>query len=153
MHFIRALGVYKLISKYYSEIGNCQQMKQKDWSSFMRTYNWGKFLSQGACKSVYCVKSMKSYDIQAVSIMDVNELRDRDMELAVKQELEVSLLCSSLVSLNICPNLVLVHSIFQSQHPVSDSLWNSKRPCPADGSDYNIIIPKVSKKDLGLYQV
>ena len=145
-----AIGSYKLLANHLSEIGNCQQMNQKAWVSFMRAHNWGKFLSSGACKDVYMVQDNVGH-VDAVSVMNIEDLRARDMELAIKQEIEVSLLCSSLVSLNICPNLVLVHSIFQSAYGVSDALWKSNRPCP-DAHAHALIVPKTSKKTKGMYQ-
>lgn len=120
-----AVGYYKILTNYMSESGNCQQLDRKGWVSFMNVHNWGKFLSSGACKNVYCVQDSISGRFDAVSVMDVVDLEERGMDLAVRQETEVALLCSALVTLNICPNLVLIHSIFQSSAPVSDALWNN----------------------------
>jgi hypothetical protein len=120
-----ALGYYKILTNYLSESGNCQQLDRKEWVNFMTAHNWGKFLSSGACKNVYCVQDSISGRFDAVSVMDVVDLEERGMDLAVRQETEVALLCSALVSLNICPNLVLIHSIFQSSAAVSDVLWNN----------------------------
>lgn len=122
-----AVGSYKLLARHLSAIDNCQMMTYASWARFMRVYNWGKFLSAGACKEVYCVQE-PSGALAAVSVMDVDDLRERDMELAITQELEIAMLCSSLVSLNICPNLVLVHSLFQSKYPAVEALW--PRNCP-----------------------
>ena len=57
--------------------------------------------------------------------MDVLDLNERGMETAIAQELEISMLCSSLVSLNICPNLVLVSSVFQSEYGPPNNLWRN----------------------------
>ena len=57
----------------------------------MRTYNWGKFLSSGACKDVYMVKNNSTGTLDAVSVMDIGDLEERGMELAIKQEIEVKL--------------------------------------------------------------
>jgi hypothetical protein len=62
--------------------------------------------------------------------MDVNDLNARGMETAISQELEISMLCSSLITLNICPNLVLVSSVFQSEFPPPDFLWRSRSRIP-----------------------
>ena len=62
--------------------------------------------------------------------MDVNDLNARGMETAISQELEISMLCSSLITLNICPNLVLVSSVFQSEFPPPDFLWRSRSRVP-----------------------
>ena len=65
-----------------------------------------------------------------VSVMDVDDLNARGMDTAISQELEISMLCSSLITLNICPNLVLVSSVFQSEYPPPDFLWRSKSRVP-----------------------
>ena len=57
--------------------------------------------------------------------MDVLDLNERGMETSIAQELEISMLCSSLVSLNICPNLVLVSSVFQSEFGAPNNLWRN----------------------------
>ena len=57
--------------------------------------------------------------------MDVLDLNERGMEAAIAQELEISMLCSTLNSLNICPNLVLVSSVFQSEYSAPDCLWRN----------------------------
>ena len=62
--------------------------------------------------------------------MDVNDLNARGMETAISQELEISMLCSSLITLNICPNLVLVSSVFQSEYPPPDFAWRSGSRVP-----------------------
>ena len=57
--------------------------------------------------------------------MDVQDLNERGMETAIAQELEISMLCSSLISLNICPNLVLVSTVFQSEFGPPDCVWRN----------------------------
>ena len=134
-----ALGSYRLLARHLSRAENCPALDYQEWSSFVRRNAYGKFLSQGACKDVYCVQPVPraladAPCLDAISVMDVAgavhgtgrpvwkrtspltsrhpnrpaDLDARGMGDAVAQELEVSLLCSSLVSLRICPNLVQV---------------------------------------------
>ena len=49
--------------------------------------------------------------------MDINDLKARDMGFTIERELEISMMTSALVTLNIAPNFVQVHSIFQSTNP------------------------------------
>ena len=84
-----AIGSYKLLSRHLSQRGNCQTLNQKGWVSFMRKYNWGRFISSGACKDVYMVQNSFTGSLDAVSVMDIADLVERDMELAIKQEIEV----------------------------------------------------------------
>ena len=62
--------------------------------------------------------------------MDVEDLNNRNMETAIAQELEISMLCSSLVSLNICPNLVQVYSVFQSEFSPPEFAWRNGSRVP-----------------------
>ena len=96
------------------------------WCQFMRDHSAGEFLGDGACKKVFAVKRKSSTDsskVIAISVMNVQQLIEDGMDCAIRQELEISLLCSSSVTLNICPNLVLIHSLFQSEFPVPESIW------------------------------
>lgn len=95
------------------------------WAAIMKKNSVGAFLSSGACKQVYAVRN-ENHEIDAISVMDIDDLNERDAGALVAQEIEISLLCSSLVTLNICPNLVVVRSIFQSSLGVSTSLWGKK---------------------------
>jgi len=121
-----ALGSYRLLARHLSRAENCPALDYPEWSAFVRRNAYGKFLSQGACKDVYCVqpapRSLADAPcLDAVSVMDVEDLDARGMGDAVAQELEVSLLCSSLVSLRICPNLVqvLIHTTVPLLHALS----------------------------------
>jgi serine/threonine protein kinase len=62
----------------------------------------------------------------ALSVMDIIDLSSKGMATAVVQEVQIALLCSSLLSLNICPNLVEVHSLFQSELGAPASVWNGE---------------------------
>ena len=82
-------------------------------------------------QKVYCVQNKEnSGQLEAVSVMNVTDLQARDMGQAVTKELEISLACSSLAALHVCPNLVKVFSLFRSECPVPPGLWNSSSTTP-----------------------
>ena len=124
-----ALECFKIRASDLSLPGACQQLDHHGWVRFMKEYGDGKFLSAGACKDVFCVYSQSRElstvpaSFQAVSVMDMIDLQERDVADSIARELEISMLCSSLVSLNICPNLLQVYSLFQSEYPPCSSLW------------------------------
>jgi hypothetical protein len=167
-----ALECYKLRAANLSQPGACQRLDGTGWVRFMSQYGEGKFLSAGACKDVFCVHAQpapvsglvmdeetnkdNSSRLQAVSVMDMIDLQDRGVADSISRELEISMLCSSLVSLNICPNLPQVYSIFQSQYPPSNSLWKRGKGTAFPSAHPNISTSKVSqalgKLSVGEYQ-
>ena len=111
--------------------GQAMFLNFKRFSRFLSSHYEGRFLSEGACKDVYRVRNadVEGRRQEAVSVMDLEDLEERDMAVAVAQELEISMICSSLISLNICPNLVQVFSIFQSECGAPrGTLWKDKGP-------------------------
>jgi serine/threonine protein kinase len=171
-----ALGSYRLLARHLSHAENSPALPWSRWARFVSRYSWGRFLAAGACKSVYCVQNQhNSGALEAISVMDVNDLEHRDMGDAVTQELEISLACSSLASLHVCPNLVQVYSLFRSDCPVPPSLWNSasKMPppllssptgssarCGGGGEEgdrplaraASVVVPKKQTMELGCFQ-
>jgi serine/threonine protein kinase len=97
---------------------------EKCWERFRRfvmEYPRGKFLSDGAFKKVYCIQSCASKRRDALSIMDVKDLEEREIENVAKIEMEISMMCSILESMRICPNMIRVHAMFQAEHDIA--LW------------------------------
>ncbi len=124
-----ALGSYRLLARHMSIPANTPLMPYSRWLRFANNYAWGKFLSSGACKKVYCVQNPLGM-LEAVSVMNVEDLRARSMEGAVSKELEISLACSSIASLNVCPNLVHVYSLFRSECSVPAMMWANTAAAP-----------------------
>lgn len=92
------------------------------WERFKRfvvDYPRGKFLSDGAFKRVYAVRSAVHGRQDALSIMDVKDLEAREIEGVAKVEMEISLMCSLLATMKICPNMIKVHAMFQAEHDVT----------------------------------
>ena len=117
---------------------NDKQGHYTQWSQYndlCKKYSWGAFLSSGACKDVFCIQNKGTNELSAIGISDLDDLSERGMESVTKQELEISVLCSNLVDLNICPNIVTIHSVFRSAYPgpschwlPKTSLWDQKFP-------------------------
>ena len=124
-----ALSVHMLSAQRLSNVVDSpsSMLNYELWTKFVTTNACGDFLGDGACKNVYAVKqdTIAESRVIAVSVMDVNKLVDDGMDCAIRHELEISMLCSSLVTLNICPNLVSIYSMFQSEYPAPESLWRS----------------------------
>lgn len=95
----------------------------KKFNLFIKEYSRGCLIGEGACKRVYRLFSSTSEPSIALSIMDIDDLEDRGMEIAISKELLISILCSSLVVLNICPNLVKVYGSFKYDADPSNILW------------------------------
>jgi len=147
-----ALASYRLLARHMSNFDNCQSFTWTNWARFVKNYGRGFFLSQGACKSVYCIQDFKGAK-QAVSIMDIDDLTKRGMNNMISKELEISMLCSSLVDLKICPNLVQIYSIFRSECGIPDTLWRQKpekNQVKIDSS--SIVIPRKNQVQKGSFQ-
>ena len=89
-----------------------------------------EFVSEGSCKRVHKITRLGTGNkqvVMAVSVMDVEDLKDREMDTAVRREMEISLFFSTLVTLNICPHFVEIESVFKSPFSVLDN-WESHRP-------------------------
>lgn len=124
-----ALAAYMVIAKRKSSLATAGQLSF-DYSRFLKfstKFQDGKYLSEGVCKNVYCVLNPATSNLEAVSVMDVEDLLARGMDVAITQELQISLLCSSLVNLKICPNLVQVYSLFQADFDAPLKLWDGRR--------------------------
>ena len=132
-----ALAYFKFRAHNLSLPGCCDYLDKARWIRFMTKYNTGAFLSSGACKSVYRVRcgedrndaSGAASPWQAVSVMDINDMIDREVGDSISRELEISMVTSSLVSLNISPNFIQVYSVFESKYSPSSNFW---KPASSD---------------------
>jgi hypothetical protein len=121
-----SISAYMLKTKYLSdfEMNKLNSFSYQQWKDFVGKHCKGKFLSQGVCKHVYCVENADNNNQnEAVSVMNILDLKERGMELAITNDLQISMLASALVSLNICPNLVQVFAMFQSNYGAPDFFW------------------------------
>ena len=147
-----AMECFKIRASKLSQPDGSQHLDREGWIKFMKKYREGKFLSAGACKDVFSVipqqptsrnslifDSIPLMRTQAVSVMDMLDLEARGVAGSISRELEISMLCSSLVSLNICPNLLQVYSTFQSDYPPSSSLWKRENRKKTGSSRSNTI--------------
>lgn len=126
-----ALCAYRHIANRLSAHGGAVY-DYSNWAKFFSRFNSGKFLTRGACKEVYKVTRDNCTD--AVSVLDMKDLQARDMHHCIAQEMAILLTCSSMVRLNICPNLVEVYSVFSASHPVPTREWGARRRIPTESS-------------------
>jgi hypothetical protein len=154
-----SLATYMVIAQRKSSLswGAAQSFAFDRFTRFVNRYRDGAFLSQGACKDVYAIVNPASNKLEALSVMDMDDLHEREMDSAITQELHISLLCSSLTSLKVCPNLVQVYSLFQSQCNAPAQVWSKSVPelraltaAPSSGSTAAVVPLKKTKK--GSYQ-
>jgi serine/threonine protein kinase len=103
-------------------------------------------LCDGATKKVFQVFNDRRGAVEAISVMNVDDLCDRGMDVVVINELEISMLCSAMVALNICPNLVQIYSIFRTGFDAPAELWNNTTLSPQLSSvPPKITIPRSGK--------
>jgi len=96
----------------------------RSWSYLVNKFPFGCFLSEGTFKRVYRVWNSSLSLEEAVSVMDVNLIDDKNI---VAAELAVSVMLSSLARRNICPNFVLTRAVFTSMYEPPCSHWGSAK--------------------------
>lgn len=97
------------------------------YESFIKAYPCGIYLTSGACKEVFCVRKEGGGSLSAVSVMNITDLVERDMQECVLQELDISLLCSSLLAMRICPNMIRIYQTFRSTFNVHQEYWSGEK--------------------------
>eukprot|EP01038_Epipyxis_sp_PR26KG_P012115 gene12115-16221_t len=156
-----AISTFILTSNHLSNFEKNKNMSfsYDKWCHFVEQYRNGRFISQGCCKTVFRIKNIKKHQYEAISVMDIKDLQDRDMDEAINNELEISMICSSLVTLKICPNLVQVFSLFQSDYGAPTTIWDMNAKLagtvsPVSNSKFSnmIALPKKSRLSKGRYQ-
>jgi len=104
---------------------------ERTWSFLNDKFPWAAFLSEGAFKRVYRVWNSSVGAEEAVSVMDVDLIESTGNKNVVGAELAVSVMLSSLVRRNICPNFVLTRGVFTCAFEPPASHWGcekTKRP-------------------------
>lgn len=107
---------------------------KRSWDYIVTRFPWGTFLSEGAFKRVYKVWNSYVGAEEAVSVMNVDQI---DNVNVVGSELAVSVMLSSLVRRNICPNFVSVRGIFISEYEPSVSHWGCASNKAPQGKEYD----------------
>lgn len=106
--------------------GNGNSMTTAQWGGFVARFPSGRYLSEGACKQVYCIVKADTGEKFALSSMDMGTLvEERGVEMAaISAELEISLLCSGLLTgTRVCPNFLHVYSLFNCAQPPAEKHW------------------------------
>ena len=104
---------------------------ERSWQFLTCKFPWATFLSEGAFKRVYRVWNATVSAEEAVSVMDVEAIDDMGNKEIVGAELSVSVLLSSLVRRNVCPNFVLTRGVFTCPFEPPSSHWgcaDNKKP-------------------------
>lgn len=118
-----AMSYYRCKVEHAANSKSCLSKTQFD--NAMKNFRSPRFLSAGACKSVFRVSYKENENIseQALSIIDIEDLCKRNMDLCVQKEIKISLMCSVLSLLRICPNLLRIYSVFRSCYPPPRKSW------------------------------
>jgi len=104
---------------------------ERAWNHLVEEYPSGQYLTEGAFKKVYKVLNRSAYAEEAISVMDINLIDSLGQKEVIAAEMAVSMLLSSLVRRNICPNFVVTRNFFISQYEPPSTLWgNETRPKP-----------------------
>jgi len=127
---------------------------ERSWDYLMKSFPWASFLSEGAFKRVYKVWNTTMKSEEAISVMNIDRIDNKDV---VGAELAVSVMLSSLVRRNICPNFVIIRGVFTSTYEPPESNWGCSTKKNPKGYKYNQVSqvkkprePSVDQK--GLYQ-
>lgn len=129
---------------------------QRSWDYILDKFPWGAYLSEGTFKRVFRVWNASVKAEEAVSVMDVNKIDDKNI---VGNELAVSIMLSSLARRNVCPNFVKMRGVFTSLYEPPKTVWGCSENKKPRGSYYdadsNAIQDKVEEplvEEQGLFQ-
>ena len=110
---------------------------ERSWHFLNDKFPWATFLSEGAFKRVYRVWNSTVSAEEAVSVMDVDAIEDMGNKEIVGAELSVSVLLSSLVRRNVCPNFVVTRGVFTCPYEPASSHWGCAENKKPMGSIYD----------------
>jgi len=110
---------------------------ERSWHFLNGKFPWATFLSEGAFKRVYRVWNSTVNAEEAVSVMDVDAIEDMGNKEIVGAELSVSVLLSSLVRRNVCPNFVVTRGVFTCPYGPASSHWGCAENKKPKGSIYD----------------
>ncbi|KAG7361353.1 protein kinase domain containing protein [Nitzschia inconspicua] len=119
-------------------------LMERPWEYLTSTFPWASFLSEGAYKRVYKVFNRKFRVEEAVSVMDVEEIRSTGNMSVVAAELAVSVMLGSLVRRGVCPNFVSTRGVFSCPYEPPVSIWGSAENKKPRGDFY--VSPKVKRR-------
>ena len=110
---------------------------ERSWQFLNDKFPWATFLSEGAFKRVYRAWNSTVNAEEAVSVMDVDAIEDMGNKEIVGAELSVSVLLSSLVRRNVCPNFVVTRGVFTCPYEPASSHWGCAENKKPMGSIYD----------------
>lgn len=131
------------------------KLMERPWSYLTTTFPWASFLSEGAFKRVYKVFNRTHRIEEAVSVMDLKEIKSTGNMNVVGAELAVSVLLSSLVRRGVCPNFVVTRGAFSCPFEPPPNYWgdaNNKRPRGLQYTSPKVKIDPKEPQNRGHYQ-
>lgn len=125
----------EILSLHDEDIQPCSisMSMQRSWEYITARFPWGAFLSEGSFKRVYRVWNSAVEAEEAVSVMDVNKIDDKNI---VGNELAVSVMLSSLARRHVCPNFVKMRGVFTADYEPPTTLWGCSENKKPHGSSY-----------------
>ena len=120
----------------------------RSWKDMLSSFPWGHYLSEGTFKRVYKVHNAQKGCVEALAVMDLEQIFDKK---TVGAELSVSVFCGSLVRRGICPNFVMIRSMFTSQYEPPSSRWGSEDMKYPQGKEYSGKQLRLPKKPAEAY--
>ena len=113
-----------------SSLASCK----RSWVAFLECYPWGRFLAEGAYKSVFKVWSAPRRRMEAVSVMDINAIAETGNLPIIQAEIQAACLLSHLVRTDVCPNFLNTFQVFvfgasPSNQEDFQGLWGAPSSC------------------------
>ena len=90
----------------------------------LKSYPKGKFLAEGGYKRVFRVESASARRTEAMSILDLQSLRKRGLEVAMGTELWVAYLLSQIAQQGRCPHFLQLYNAFKSDATPEMETWD-----------------------------
>lgn len=109
---------------------------ERPWKYIVSQFPWACFLSEGAFKRVYKVWNSATQSSEAVSVMDVDLIESTGNKTVVGAELAVSVMLSSLVRRNVCPNFVITRGVFTCPYEPPAAVWGASESRKPKGGTY-----------------
>ena len=97
----------------------------RDKEEVTKAFPSGRFLAAGGYKRVYAVLNEAQRRWEAMSVLDIKQLRTDGLSEALAKELWISLMLSQLRRRGRCPHFLHLHQCFQSSMPPPEDEWGA----------------------------
>ena len=89
----------------------------------VNSYPVGKFLAEGGFKRVYRVEHPAAKRVEAMSVLDLRQLRERGLDAQLGTELWVGYVLGLLRRDGVCPHFLELFRVFQCESAPEDNEW------------------------------